>query len=96
MKAIVLLACALAIATPAAAQTVEELQAQLEAQTRINELLKQRIRTLEVKVAAQESDTVVAPGPGRACTLRGRSDAEPVMVSFRQRRLVRRPLRGRD
>jgi hypothetical protein len=91
MKAIVLLACALAIATPAAAQTVEELQAQLEAQTRINELLKQRIRTLEVKVAAQESDTVVAPAPvARPTDAPKREARDPEEDRALERALVRR------
>lgn len=53
---LILIACTIALATPAAAQTVEELQAQLEAQIRINELLKQRIRTLEAE-AEQASTT---------------------------------------
>ena len=63
MKAIVLFACALVMATPAAAQTVEELKAQLEAQMQINELLKQRIRTLEAEVADRSAQTAAAPVP---------------------------------
>ena len=44
---------------PAASQTVEELKAQLEAQKQLNELLKQRVETLEAKLAGR----VIAPPP---------------------------------
>jgi hypothetical protein len=54
-----------AIPGPAAAQTVEELQAQLAAQKQINDLLKQRIESLEAKLAGREiaAAPVTAPSP---------------------------------
>ena len=63
MKAIVLFACALVMASPAAAQTVEELKAQLEAQVQINELLKQRIRMLEAEATNHTAQIAAAPAP---------------------------------
>lgn len=63
MRRAALFACMLALASPAAAQTVEELQAQLAAQKRINELLKQRIRTLEKQASSGKSDKVAAHLP---------------------------------
>ena len=52
-------ACILIAAVPAHAQTVEELRQQLEAQKQINELLKQRIRTLEKQVSDKGDDSAV-------------------------------------
>lgn len=69
MKALPVLACALALSGPVAAQSVEELQAQLDAQIRINELLKQRIRTLESEaqvVAVAALPAITASAPARA------------------------------
>ena len=64
MRALPVLACALALAGPAAAQSVEELKAQLDAQIQINELLKQRIRTLEGEAKAVEvAAPLTAPQP---------------------------------
>jgi len=60
MRAIALIICMFALASPAAAQTVDELKAQLAAQKRINELLKQRIRTLEEQAYSGKSDRVAA------------------------------------
>ena len=54
MRTLPILACALVLAGPAAAQSVEELKAQLEAQIQITELLKQRIQTLESETRAAE------------------------------------------
>lgn len=58
MRLIALFICMLAFACPAAAQTVDELKSQLAAQKRINELLKQRIRTLEKQAFSGKSDKV--------------------------------------
>ncbi|MEQ6918720.1 transporter [Halomonas aquatica] len=69
MRALPILVCALVLAGPAAAETVQELQAQLDAQVRINELLKQRIRTLEGEaqaVAVAAPPAIAAPAPARA------------------------------
>lgn len=69
MRTLPILACAIALAGPAAAQSVEELQAQLDAQVRINELLKQRIRTLESEaqaVAVAAPLAIAEPAPARA------------------------------
>jgi hypothetical protein len=91
MKAIVLFACALAMATPASAQTVEELKAQLEAQAQINELLKQRIRTLEAEAANHTAQIAAAPVPAarpEGALRRGAGDPEEDRAL--ERALVRR------
>lgn len=91
MKAIVLFACALAMTSPAAAQTVEELKAQLEAQMQINELLKQRIRTLEAEAANHTAQTAAAPLPAaRPDDAPGREAHDPEEDRALQRALVRR------
>ena len=59
----------LAATTPGYAQTQEELKQQLDAQNEINELLKQRIRTLEQQLLDQTSDAEVF------------ADAEPAVAT---------------
>ena len=91
MKAIILFACALAMATPAAAQTVEELKAQLDAQLQINALLKQRIRTLEAEAANDAAQTAAAPLPAaRPDDAPGREAHDSEEDRALQRALVRR------
>ncbi len=91
MKAIILFACALAMATPVAAQTVEELKAQLAAQMQINELLKQRIRTLEVEAANHTAQIAAAPAPAaRPENAPGGEARDPEEDRALERALVRR------
>jgi hypothetical protein len=91
MKAIVLFACALAMATPATAQTVEELKAQLDAQIQINALLKQRIRTLEAEAANHATQIIAAPVPVAKQEGAPRREArDPEEDRALQRALVRR------
>ncbi len=61
MKYALVIAALLFAASLAAAETVEELEAQLEAQKQINELQRQRIETLEAELAGRK----IAP-PARA------------------------------
>ncbi len=85
MRYILALAAALLIAAPAGAQTVEELQAELEAQQRINEFLKQRIETLEAELAGRQTAAApaTAPSPVRAA-------GDPEEDRALERALVRR------
>ena len=59
MRYVFVLALLLLPAWPASSQTVEELKAQLAAQKLINELLKQRVETLEAELVGRE----IAPPP---------------------------------
>ena len=66
MKFLLPIAAFCLLVSPATAQTIEELEAQLAVQKEINELLKQRIETLEAELTGREipppsRDT--APGP---------------------------------
>jgi hypothetical protein len=61
MKYMFALAAFLCAALPAGAETIEELQAQLEAQKQLNALQRQRIETLEAELAGRK----IAP-PARA------------------------------
>lgn len=86
MRAAPALAAALLVAAPAAAQTVEELQAELAAQKRINELLKQRIETLEADLAGRE----IPPPAGAAAPAPERAADDPEAGRALERALVRR------
>lgn len=78
----------LALMAPAYGQTATELKQQLEAQKRINELLKQRIRTLEKKLATRPAAAVPpAPPPPPAP-----EEASPEENRALERALVRRGL----
>jgi hypothetical protein len=66
MKILPPLAALFLFATPATAETIEELEARLAAQKEINKLLKQRIETLEAELAGREIPPPSAdftPGP---------------------------------
>ncbi len=91
MKAIILFACALVMASPAAAQTIEELKAQLEAQMQINELLKHRIRTLEAEADNHTAQIAAAPTPAaRPERAPGGEARDPEEDRALERALVRR------
>lgn len=61
MRSILALAASLTLAAPVKAQTLEQVQDELEAQKQINEILKQRIENLEGQLAGR-----AAPPPPRA------------------------------
>lgn len=73
LTAIVLISSNLAFVLPACAQTIEELQAKLEAQEQINDLLKQRIETLEAELAGKR---IAAPQPASKGPERAAGDPE--------------------
>ena len=54
MRLVSLVVALFILVSPAAAQTVEELEAELAAEREINQLLKQRIETLEAELAGRE------------------------------------------
>jgi hypothetical protein len=61
-----LLALCASLALPAAAQTVEELRQQLEAQRAINEALRERVQELERQLSGAEQPKLRPLEPGRA------------------------------
>jgi type II secretory pathway pseudopilin PulG len=69
MRYALVLALLMLPAWPAASQTVEELKAQLAAQKQINELLKQRVETLEAELAGREIALLLGPKSRRPRSL---------------------------
>ena len=96
LRNLTLLACLLAFSTAASAQSVTELKAQLAAQKRINELLKQRIRTLEAQVSTGKAATGKSD---RVAALTAKADraVEPQADDLEENRALERALvrRGR-
>lgn len=96
MKSI-LVSCILILvaAAPVHAQTVEELKQQLEAQKQINELLKQRIRTLEKQAADKRGDRAamaLSTAPEESQPVPDKAAGDPEENRALERALVRKGL----
>lgn len=79
-------------AAPAQAQTVEELKQQLDAQKQMNDLLKQRIRTLEKQVSDKQDDGAARALPAEPQPVPDTEAGDPEESRALERALVRKGL----